>query len=68
MLPGKLPDSDGVERFRITQERSRSIGREEPADATLRVDESHLQIQTKERTGTFIKSCSDAILIINNAL
>ncbi len=45
MLPGKLPDGDGVERFRIPQERSRSIGREEPADAMLRVDESHLQIQ-----------------------
>ena len=26
MLPGKLPDGDGVERFRIPQERSRSIG------------------------------------------
>ena len=45
MLPGKLPDGDGVERFRIPQERSRSIGREEPADAMLRVNESHLQIQ-----------------------
>ena len=53
MLPGKLPDGDGVERFRIPQERSRSIGREEPADAMLRVDESHLHTGDKGRTDAF---------------
>ena len=43
--PGKLPDGGDAERFRVPEERFRNAGGEKPADAMLRIDESHLQIQ-----------------------
>ena len=55
MSPGKLPDGSGVERFRVPEERFRNVGEEKPADAMLRIDESHLQVQARKGGQTLFR-------------